>query len=95
MFEEQLVAVIVWLLIPATVLISSVGAGLAFHTIGRTLPEDEEEELGASRPQVEPGAKTRDTVAKAAGFSSTTEYRRVKTVVERGVSELVAVPGAP
>ena len=35
------------------------------------------------------GKETRDEAAKIAGFSSTTDYRRTKEVVEKGVPELV------
>lgn len=86
MFEQQLAAVVVWVLVPAIVVISSVGAGFAFHTIGRTLPEDEEEdaELPGRCQKVKPGEEAGAFAAKAGGSAS-----------ERGVSELVGMPGAP
>jgi ParB-like chromosome segregation protein Spo0J len=42
-----------------------------------------------NRAQVEPGQKTRDIAAQKAGFSSKDQYERAKTVVDRGVPELV------
>lgn len=42
----------------------------------------------ANRPQAA-NRKSRDEAAKLAGFSSTTEYRRAKGVVQKGAPELV------
>jgi len=44
--------------------------------------------LVANGPQVEPGEKTRDAAAKAAGFASTAEFRRAESVHDHGVPEL-------
>ena len=39
--------------------------------------------------QVEPGQKTREAVAKAAGFGNAETYRQAKAVVEKGEAELI------
>ena len=40
-------------------------------------------------PQIEPGQKTREAVAKAAGFGNDATYRQAKTVVEKAEPALV------
>jgi hypothetical protein len=64
---------------------------------GRRTDLREEEELVAERPQVEPGRKSRDDRARAAGFSSNNEMRRVESVIAHGCPELVqgCVPRYP
>ncbi len=47
-------------------------------------------ELVENFPQVEPGAKTRDIVAKASGFGNARTYEQAKRVVERAVDEVIA-----
>lgn len=46
-------------------------------------------ELVENFPQVEPGQKTREAVAKAAGFGNDATYRQAKTVVEKAEPALV------
>ena len=46
-------------------------------------------ELVENFPQVEPGQKTREAVAKAAGFGNDATYRQAKTVVEKADPALV------
>ena len=47
------------------------------------------EELVAVLPQVNSGKKTREIAAKTAGFSSTTQYRQAKKVVETAAPNVV------
>ena len=53
------------------------------------LPSANRSELVANGPQVINGQKTRDFVAEQAGFESTTEMRRVATVVASKDAELI------
>ncbi len=46
-------------------------------------------DLRADSPQVKVGERTRDAVARLAGFSSTTTYRDAKLVAERGIPEVI------
>ncbi|MEO5346523.1 MAG: ParB N-terminal domain-containing protein [Magnetococcus sp. YQC-9] len=46
-------------------------------------------ELVENFPQVDPGIKTRDVAAKAAGFGNGKTYQQAKQVVEKGSPELV------
>jgi hypothetical protein len=41
-------------------------------------------------PQVSSGTKTRQTVAKQAGFGNETTYRQAAKVVDRGTPELIS-----
>ena len=68
--------------------------GDAWEWDGTRPEEEEDEEPPANRPEVAPKQETRQVAAKVAGFSSTTEYRRAKTVVEHGTPELLAAMDA-
>ncbi len=52
-------------------------------------------ELPHSCAEVKPKQETREAAAQLAGFGSREEYRRAKTVVERGTPELVAKMDRP
>lgn len=55
----------------------------------RSDPPISQNEPVANGPQVEPGEKSRDVAAKAAGFDSPGSYRRAAKVVDHGIPELV------
>lgn len=52
---------------------------------------DKDSELVGICPQVEPGEKTRDAAAEAAGFSSTDTYRRAKSVIDSDNQALIGL----
>lgn len=67
----------------------AIGAALEAE-IGDRQGRRPDSELVENFPQVEPGMKTRDIVAKASGFGNARTYEQAKRVVERAVDEVIA-----
>lgn len=67
----------------------SIGEAIKAEIGNRQGQRTDRAELVENFPQVEPGQKTREAVAKAAGFGNDATYRQAKTVVKKAEPALV------